>query len=114
VGASSPITKPIKAGDTVLVAVYLRAPDLQEGETTPVSYVGLNENSPPYTSIARGSANVANQWKVYYASGVAGKAFTADQVVAGLQLAAARHVVDLGPVLVYNFGPGVDPAALPH
>jgi lysophospholipase L1-like esterase len=114
VGATSPIAKPIKAGDTVLVAVYLRAPDLQEGETTPVSYVGLNENSPPYTAIAKGSANVTNQWKVYYASGVAGKAFTAEQVVAGLQLAAARHVVDLGPVLVYDFGPGVDPAALPR
>lgn len=112
VGASSPITKPIKAGDTVLVAVYLRAPNLKEGETTPIPHFGLNENRPPYTSIAKGSADVTNQWKVYYASGAAGQAFAPDQVVVGLQLAAARHVVDLGPVMVYDFGPGVDAATL--
>jgi len=114
VGAGSPMSKPIKAGDAVLVSVYLRAPQLKDGETTPVSYFGVNETSPPYTNIAKGSAEVTNQWKVYHASGVASKAFAADQVGVGLQLGAAQHVVDLGPVLVYNFGQNVDLAKLPR
>jgi len=114
VGASSAITKPINAGDAVLVAVYLRAPDLKDGESTPVSYFGVNENRPPYDGVAKGSAEVTNQWKVYYASGLAGKAFTADQVVVGMHLAAAKHVLELGPALVYNFGQNVDLAKLPR
>lgn len=113
-GASTPLSKPIKAGDTVLVAVYLRAPALKDGESTPVTYFGLNENSPPYTSVAQGSAQVTNQWKVYYSSGTAGKAFSPDHTVVGMHLAAAQHVLELGPVLVYNFGQNVDPAKLPH
>ena len=113
VGATSSVSKPIGAGDTVLVAVYLRAPELKDGESTPVTYFGLNENGPPYGSVAKGAAEVTNQWKVYYASGVAGKALAAGQVTVGMHLAAARHVLDLGPVLVYNFGQNVDPAKLP-
>lgn len=114
VGAVSSVSKPIKAGDTVLMAVYLRAPGLKDGESTSVPYFGVNENSPPYTLIAKGSADVTNQWKVYYASGPAGKAFTPDQIVIGMHLSAAKHVVDLGPVMVYNFGQNVDPAKLPR
>lgn len=114
VGAVSPVSKPINAGDTVLVAVYLRAPGLKDGESTPVPYFGLNESIPPYSSLAKGAAEVSNQWKVYYASGIASKAFTPDRVVAGMHLSAAKHVVDLGPVLVYNFGQNVDPAKLPR
>jgi hypothetical protein len=57
---------------------------------------------------------VTNQWKVYYASGSAGKAFTPDQIAVGMHLSAAKHVVELWPVLVYNFGLDVDPAKLPR
>jgi hypothetical protein len=98
----------------VLVAVYLRAPELKDGESTPVPYFGLNESSSPYTSIAKGAAEVTNQWKVYYASGPASRAFTPDQIAPGMHLSAAKRVLDLGPVLVYNFGQNVDPAKLPR
>src|SRR5436305_13507135 len=40
-GAVSPVAKPIGAGDTVLVAVYLRAPEARDGETDPLPFVGL-------------------------------------------------------------------------
>jgi hypothetical protein len=114
VGAASPVGKPIQAGDTVLVSIHLRAPELKDGETTPVTHFGLNETSPPYGAVARNTADVTNQWKVYHASGVAGKALNPDQMVVGLHLAAAQHVIELGPVLVYNFGQNVDPAKLPR
>ena len=113
VGAISKLAKPILAGDTVLVAVYLRAPNVKDGETTLVSYIGLNEGAPPYDGIAKGSANVGKDWKLFYASGKAGKAFTADAAVVGIHLAGEKRTLDLGPVLVYNFGPNVDPARLP-
>ena len=112
-GAVSPLGKPIAAGDTLLVAIYLRAPMAKDGETTPVSYFGVSEGSAPYEVVANGSANVTNQWKVYYASGKAAKAYTPDTVAVGIHLATDKHVLDLGPVLVYDLGPNVDPSRLP-
>jgi len=112
-GAVSPIAKPIGAGDTLLVAVYLRAPMLKDGETTPISYFGLGQSAAPYEMIVSGSANLTNQWKLFYASGKAAKAYPAEGVSVGVHLAADKHVVDLGPVKVFDLGPDFDPARLP-
>lgn len=112
-GAVSPIGKPVAAGDTVLVAVYLRAPMLKDGETTPVSYFGLNEGAAPYDIVAQGAASVTNQWKLFYASGKAAKPYAADAVAVGIHLATDKHVLDLGPVRVFDLGQDVDPARLP-
>lgn len=112
-GAVSPIAKPIAAGDVVLVAIYLRAPSLKDGETTPVSYFGLGQAAAPYEMIVSGSAGVTNQWKLFYASGKAARAYAADAVSVGIHLAADKHVIDLGPVQVFDFGADFDPARLP-
>ncbi len=113
VGGSSPIQKGIVADDTVLVAVYMRAPMLKDGETTPIASVGAIESTEPYAIIANTSVDIGNQWKLYYASGKAPKAFAPGTANVTLHLAAAKHVVDLGPVFVLDFGQGYDPAKLP-
>ncbi len=112
-GAVSQLSKPVAAGDVLLVAVYLRAPMLKDGETTPITYLGVSEGPPNYPIVLSASANITNQWKVYYASGKTTKAYAADAVSVGVHLAADKHVVDLGPVRVFDLGPDVDPARLP-
>jgi len=113
VGALSPIQKPVGAGDVLLVAVYARAPDLGEGQTTPIT-ITATATAAPYDGIAQGDATVAREWKLYYAAGKAGRAFAANTARVSVQLAAAKHVVELGPVFVLDFGPNADPAKLPH
>lgn len=112
-GAVSLLAKPIGAGDVVLVALYLRAPMLKDGETTPVSYIGLNQAGPPYDMIATASVAVTNQWKLYFASGKATRAFAAAEANVGIHLASDSHVISLGPVRVFNLGPDADLARLP-
>ena len=112
-GAVSQLSKPTAAGDVLLVAVYLRAPLLKDGETTPITYIGLSEGPPNYPIVVSASVNITNQWKVYYASGKATKAYAPDAITAGVHLAADKHVVDLGPVRVFDLGPDVDPSRLP-
>ena len=112
IGAVSALTSPVAAGDTVMAIVYLRAPELKDGETTTVSYVGVNESSAPYDMIARGSAEVTNQWKRFYAAGKSAKSYGADALNVGVHLASDKHVIDLGPVLVYDYGQNVDPAVV--
>jgi len=113
VGALSPIQKAIAAGDVVLVAVYLRAPQLADGQTAPIAFLGATANDPPYAGIAGQPVTIGNGWKLYYASGTATRAFAAGTARVSIQLAAAKNVIELGPVFVLDFGPGYDPAKLP-
>lgn len=104
VGASSPIQKPIAAGDTVLVAIWLRAPQLKDGETMSLPYIGSNGAAAPYDALANANVNITNTWKLYYASGKASKNFAGNSMNATVHLASDKHVVDLGPVFVLDFG----------
>ncbi len=112
VGAVSALTGPVSAGDAVMAVVYLRAPELKDGEKTSVSYFGVNESGAPYDMIARGTAEVTNQWARFYAVGKSAKSYAAAGLNVGIHLASDKHVIDLGPVQVYDFGPDVDPAVL--
>lgn len=113
VGALSPIQKAVGAGDVVLVAAYMRAPNLKDGETADISFFGATEAAEPYGNIAAGSATIGNQWKLYYASGKSPKAYAANTARVTAHLAGAKQVVELGPVFVLDFGPNYDPAKLP-
>ncbi|WP_308815123.1 hypothetical protein [Sphingomonas sp. GV3] len=112
-GASYPTVKPIAAGDTVLVMVYLRAPDAKEDAPLTIP-LGATGSEAPYPQIATATASVGPGWKRYFASGVASQAFAAGKANISLQLAGAKQVVEVGPAFLLDLGPGVDPAKLPH
>lgn len=114
VGALSPIQKPIAAADVVLVAVYLRAPELADGATAPIAFLGATASDAPYDTIAGQAVTITKNWKLYYASGKAPKAFAAGTARVSVQLAAAKAVVELGPVFVLNFGANYDTWKLPQ
>jgi hypothetical protein len=113
VGSSSPIQKPIAAGDTILVAMYLRAPELKDGETASIPYIGANGVAAPYENLVGNGVTINKDWKLYYASGKAAKAFPGGTMRATAHLAADKQVIDLGPVFVLDFGQNYDPAKLP-
>lgn len=113
-GAVSVVPKPVHAGDVILVAVYLRAPQLAANATEELPLVGATGAAPPYPAVAGAQAKVTNQWQVFFASGTATQEFPANGVQATVHLAGNKHVIELGPVKVYDFGPGFDLKRLPH
>ena len=113
-GAVSVVPKPVGAGDALLVAIYLRAPELKDGETLALPLIGATGAAAPYPAIAGEKAVLTNQWKLYFASGKAPQAFAAGGVQATVHLAGAKQVIDLGPLRVYDFGPDMDVKRLPH
>jgi len=113
-GAVSVIPKPVGAGDVILVAIYLRAPNLADGQTETLPLIGATGAAAPYPAIAGAPATVTNQWKLYFASGKAPQAFPANGTQATVHLGGAKHVIQLGPVKVYDFGPDFDIKRLPH
>jgi len=114
VGAQYAVTKPIKTGDVIFFAVYLRAPNLKDGETALVPGTGVGQAESPYTSVASMDMHVTNQWNVYYASAKATTGWQRGQVRASTQLAADKQVLDLGPLIVLDLGPTYDMTTLPH
>lgn len=113
-GAVSTIPKPISAGDVVLVAVYLRNPALLDGKSETLPMVGATGASAPYPGIAGAPARITNQWQVYFASGKAPQSFAANGAQVTVHLASARHVIQLGPIKVYDLGADFDMRRLPH
>lgn len=113
-GAVSVVPKAVAAGDAILLAVYLRAPELKDGETLELPLVGATGAAAPYPAIAGEKAVLTNQWKLYFASGKAPQAFPANGIQATVHLAGAKQVIDLGPLRVFDFGPDMDLKRLPH
>jgi hypothetical protein len=113
VGAVSPVAKPIAAGDTLLIAVYLRAPNARDGETVPLPFVGLTGASAPYATLISAPLSITNQWKQYFVGGRSAQAAAAGGAQASVHLAGDVHVIELGPMRIFDFGPNVDPARLP-
>lgn len=113
-GSTMPIPKPIAAGDVIFIAVYLRAPNAQDGETVAMPFLGLTGSTPPYTNVASDRAAITNQWAQYYAVGTAGQVFPAGGTQATVHLAGDKHVIDIGPIRVFDLGPGADTSRLPR
>ena len=114
VGAVSLVPKPVAAGDVILVAMHLRAPTLADGQTIDLPLVGATGAAAPYPAVAQAQVRITNQWKLYFAAGTASQAFAANGMQATLHLGGAPHVVELGPVRVYDLGQGFDLKRLPH
>ena len=112
-GAVAPIAKAIGTGDVLFLVVYLRAPDAKDGETVPLPFVGIGGATAPYPNLVSAPVAINNQWKQYFVSGKAAQALAAGGAQVSVHLAGAPHVIDLGPMLVYDFGPDFNVARLP-
>lgn len=113
-GVGMPLPKAVSAGDVLFVAIYLRAPDLKDGETLTLPFYGIGGPAPAYATIVTDHAAITNQWAQYYAVGTANEAYAAGTTQATVHLAGDKQVIDVGPIRVFNFGKGFDPSHLPR
>ncbi|MFN3669541.1 MAG: hypothetical protein ACK4VY_09560 [Brevundimonas sp.] len=113
VGAGSVTTKPVRNGDVLLLAVWLRAERLPAGAETARVNVRLQEAAAPYAEIGSADVRVGPEWKMYFAQGVATRDYAPGAAGATIQLASASQAIDLGPVFILDFGPDYDRTTLP-
>ncbi len=105
ISVASPLKKPVKAGDRLLLVFPAR---LEKGEngataiTLPWNAVSLT--SPPWSGLIGGPADIGTDWKTIEFSGKADKDYAAGSLAVGIQLATARQTVDLGPIVVLDLG----------
>ena len=111
VQATSPINGgAINEGDVVMVLIHLRAEEPAAGGSSLGIRVQLA--GAPYTSTMDFSASISGAWQTYCAHRVASATLPAGKSNVNIHLANAMQVIDLGPVFVFNFGPGYDRGSL--
>jgi hypothetical protein len=110
VQASSPVAGAINQGDVIMLMYYARAEEPAEGGSSLSARLQLA--GPPYNSVMDMTTPISAEWKSYCAHRVASGTLPEKKGSVSIHLATAKQVIDLGPVFVFNFGPGYDQGKL--
>jgi GH35 family endo-1,4-beta-xylanase len=114
VSAGMAVNKPIKSGDTLLLAVWARAEAPPEGKTSAVLPILIQQNSAPYAPIAQSQVAVTGKWAIYYASATVTQDWGKGSLGITVHLAGAKQTIDLGPAFLLDLGQNYDPSKLPQ
>ncbi len=98
-GASFPITKPIRKGDTLVLAFYAR---LVSGGTDGKTEIAasVQKSTSPYDPIITGRVTLTPEWKLVHVEAQAPADYPAGAANVALSMGTGVHVIDLGPVYV--------------
>jgi hypothetical protein len=102
VGVNVPLNKPVKAGDKLVLAFYVR---LSKADAPNAKVTGqLQLSSAPYTAIFSKSFDATKEWQFLQVAGRADKDYAAGTIGAAFHINTGNHVLDLGPVAVLDMG----------
>jgi endo-1,4-beta-xylanase len=114
VSVIAPIIAPIAKGDTLFLAVQLRASAANnEAQSGVISSSKIEENSAPYTIIADTAGQVSDKWTTFYSAGIAAQDYPIGATHITVHLAGARQTIEVGSAYAFNLGPDVKLSALP-
>ena len=108
--ATSPIAGAINEGDVIMLSYFARAEEPAEGGSSLTAQIQLA--GPPYSSVLQMTSKISPEWKSYCGFRVASASIAEKKSNVTIHLATAKQVIDLGPVLVFNFGTGYDTTKL--
>ena len=113
VGAGSVSTRPVRAGDVLLLAVWMRTERAPQGADAGRAIIRLQGNAEPYPDVVSVPVAPTGEWKLYFANAVADRDWAPGALGATVQLAGASQTIDLGPVFIFDMGPDYDRSTLP-
>lgn len=103
IGVITPVLKPVKKGDRIIIAFWARAEKTENGAPGKIGRVQL-EATPVVRAIFDQPFEVGPEWKMYQLKGVADRDYAPRQLNAAMHLDAAKQVLDLGPLFVLDYG----------
>jgi hypothetical protein len=106
VQASSPVAGAIQEGDVIMLNYFARAEVPAEGGSSLTARIQLA--AAPYGQVLEMTSKISGEWTSYCAFRVASASIGEKNSSVSIHLATAQQVIDLGPVLVFNFGKGYD------
>jgi hypothetical protein len=102
---ASPVKKPVKAGDNILLAFYARLEKGDKGATAAtLPFAGLQLVEKPWTPVFHEPVEIGADWKLVQVKGKADRDYAAGTLKVTVHLATAKQVVDVGPVILLDQG----------
>jgi len=101
-GVNVPLIKPVKAGDRIVIAFYARLSKAEAASGKVNAQLQLS--AAPYTALFAKSFDATKDWQFLQFAGKADKDYPAGSVSAAFHLNTGNHVVDMGPVAVFDMG----------
>lgn len=102
----SALTKPVKAGDHLVLAFWARLEKGENGARTTLPYNAIQLASAPWSPLFNSAVEIGPEWKMLEVKGTADKDYPAGALTATMQLATARQTIDFGPIIVLDLGRG--------
>lgn len=103
IGVTTPLVKPVKKGDRIVIAFWAKATDTKAGAPGKIGRVQL-EATPVVRSIFDKAFDIGPEWKMYQLTGNADRDYAPGQLNAAMHIDAAKQVLHLGPLFVLNYG----------
>lgn len=103
IGVTLPVLKPIKRGDKVVIAFWARAHETEGGAPGKIARVQLEHSKLPHRALFAQPVVVGPEWRMHQISGVADADYGPMGLNAAMHLAAAKQVIDIGPVFVLRY-----------
>lgn len=105
VGVNSPLAKPVRKGDKLMLAFYARLEKGADGAATSRIAAGqIQLSAAPYTSLFGQPFEIGPEWKLYQVSGRADRDYAKGELSAALHVNTAKQTIDLGAVAVLDYG----------
>ena len=105
VGINIPIRAAVKKGDNISIMYWARLETPEPGKTTArIASAQVQLAAAPYTQLFSAPADVGPEWKLFQAKGKAEKDYAANILATSLHLNTGKHVIDIGPIAVLNYG----------
>ena len=103
IGVTTPVLRPVKKGDRIVIAFWARAVETEKGAPGKIGRVQL-EATPVIRAIFEQPFEIGPEWKMYQLKGAADRDYAPRELNAALHLDAAKQVLDIGPVYVLDYG----------
>lgn len=103
IGVTTPVLKPVKKGDQIVIAFWARATETDGGLPGKIGRVQL-EATPVIRAIFEQPVEIGAEWKMYQVKGVADRDYGPRELNAALHVDAVKQVLDIGPVFVLDYG----------
>jgi len=105
IAVQTAIDKPVKAGDSLMFAFWVRLDKGEGGATTAtLPYNAVQLSTAPYTALFVSPAEIGPEWKLVEVRGKTDADHAAGTLNATIHLATGEQTVDLGPMFVVNLG----------
>lgn len=114
IGIYITLQKPVKKGDVIVLALWARAQTLpKDNEFTPLKG-RVFDTATSVSVVPESTLMVGKTWKRFIATGIADKDYPMGSLAGGITIGNDAQTLDFTQVVIADFPPGFDLAALPQ